>query len=147
MIEIVEPTEERLAYLAEHMREWDKFECEAAGVTPLKAVIDGCKCTKAAILSWDGTPLAVYGHRAITDKGGLCWELGTDGIDRHKKECFEAGNKIIAEMLDEHEWLTNVVCMENKKSVRWLTRLGAVFLPETRIELLGKPFERFYLWR
>jgi hypothetical protein len=56
-------------------------------------------------------------------------------------------SKIVkARMMEKYKYLTNVVCMDNKESVRWLKWLGAEFQEETAM-LMGRPFSRFYMER
>jgi hypothetical protein len=48
--------------------------------------------------------------------------------------------------MKNYDYLTNVVCMDNHESVRWLKWLGAEFQDDTAM-IMGKPFQRFYIER
>lgn len=135
-------------YVAGHMREMDAFECRAAGfATPLEAIQQGFEMsTNMKTGSYNGVPLCVWGEVPDTCGGAVIWQLGTDEVKHHKRAFMVESKKVIESMLTEYEYLTNVVCLENKESVRWLKWLGAQFQEETAM-IMGKPFARFYIER
>ena len=135
-------------YIAEHMRDNDVFECRAAGFeTPLEAINESVRASAQAwTFCYGNIPLCVFGD--VSDKcgGAVIWELGVDEIRQHKKAFMQKSRHVIDIFLKRYEYLTNVVCMDNKESVRWLKWLGAEFEEETAT-LMGKPFSRFYIER
>lgn len=135
-------------YIADHIREMDRFECEAVGyANPLEAINEGVeKSDRAWTFCYGGVPLCVFGDVPDSAGGAVIWELGTDEIRHHKRAFMEKSKLTIGAMLNKYEYLTNVVCMDNRASVRWLKWLGAEFQEETAM-LMGKPFARFYIER
>lgn len=135
-------------YIAEHMREMDVFECQAVGYpTPLKAIKGSVKVSAEAwTFCYKTVPLCVFGHVPDDCGGAVFWLLGTDDVRRHKREFMRHSKIVKARMMEKYKYLTNVVCMDNKESVRWLKWLGAEFQEETAM-LMGRPFSRFYIER
>lgn len=135
-------------YVAEHMREMDKFECLATGfATPIDAIKQGFEASVNMKTGfYKDTPLCVWGEVPDTSGGAVIWQLGTDAVLRHKRAFMVESKKVIEDMLTRYTYLTNVVCMENKESVRWLKWLGAWFKEETAM-IMGKPFQLFYIER
>lgn len=135
-------------YVAEHMREMDVFECKAAGfATPLEAIQKGFERSKNMKTGcYKSVPLCVWGEVPDTCGGAVIWQLGTDAVKLHKRAFMVESKKVIEQMLTRYKYLTNVVCMENKESVRWLKWLGAEFQEGTAM-VMGKPFARFYIER
>lgn len=135
-------------YIAEHMREMDVFECRATGfATPLEAITASVKASnKVWTFCYGGIPLCVFGIVPDSCGGSGIWELGVDAIRQHKKAFLQKSRQVIDGFLKDYSYLTNVVCMENYESVRWLKWLGAEFQEETAM-LMGKPFSRFYIER
>lgn len=135
-------------YIAEHMRENDVFECRAAGyATPLEAINDSVKSSRQAwTFCYGNVPVCVFGDVPDTAGGAVFWLLGTDEVRRHKREFMKQSKKRLAQLMAKYTYLTNVVCMDNQESVRWLKWLGAEFQEETAM-LMGRPFSRFYIER
>lgn len=135
-------------YIAEHMREMDVFECRATGfATPLEAINESAKRSREAwTLCYGDVPLCVFGHVPDCAGGAVFWLLGTDEIKHHKREFMRQSKLWKVRMMEKYEYLTNVVCMENQDSVRWLKWMGAEFQEGTAM-MMGKPFQRFYVER
>ena len=135
-------------HVAANMREMDVFECKAVGFsTSLEAINESVKASNQAwSLCYGNMPLCVFGDVSDSAGGAVIWELGTNAIRHHKKGFMMSSRKIIHNYLKRYKYLTNVVCMDNHESVRWLKWLGAEFLEDTAI-IQGKPFQRFYIER
>jgi hypothetical protein len=135
-------------YIAEYMRANDVFECRAAGfATPLGAIDGSVKESREAwTFCYGGVPLCVFGYVPDSAGGAIFWLLGTDKIKYHAREFMRQSKLFKARMMEKFEYLTNVVCMDNQESVRWLQWLGAEFMEETA-EIMGKAFQRFYIER
>ena len=135
-------------HIAANMRDMDVFECRAVGFsTPLEAINDGVeKSDRVWTFCYGDLPLCVFGAVPYGAGGAVFWLLGTKDIRHHKRAFMTASKKYRDTYLDRYTYLTNVVCMENHESVRWLKWLGAEFLDGTAM-VMGKPFQRFYLER
>lgn len=134
-------------HIAANMRDMDVFECRAAGLEPLEAINDGVeKSSQVWTFCYGNLPLCVFGAVPDSVGGAVFWLLGTKDIRHHKRAFMMASKKYRDIYLNRYRYLTNVVCMENHESVRWLKWLGAEFQDDTAI-IMGKPFQRFYLER
>lgn len=135
-------------YIAEYMRENDVFECRASGyATPLEAINGSVKEShKAWTFCYGGVPLCVFGDVPDLCGGAVFWLLGTDEVKHHKREFMRRSKLFKGYLMKNYDYLTNVVCMDNKESVRWLKWLGAEFQEDTAM-IMGKPFQRFYIER
>lgn len=137
-----------LELVAADMRDMDVFECRAAGFkTPLDALHVGLLMGKQTwTFNSDGEPLCVFGDVPDNSGGAVFWLLGTNKVRQHKR-AFMRYSKMYKELyLAKYTYLTNVVCMDNDESVRWLKWLGAKFIDGVAM-IDGKPFQRFYIER
>lgn len=70
----------------------------------------------------------------IPAAAGRCvYMLGTNAINEPsyvKQLLFTEAKKVITDWVNEYGLIFNAVNIENNKSIRWLTRLGAKWLPE-----------------
>lgn len=135
-------------YIGEHMRVKDVFECRAAGYAdPVEAINGSVKeSNKAWTFRCGDMPLCVFGDVPDLCGGAVFWLLGTDEVRNHKREFMRRSKLFKGYLMKNYEYLTNVVCMDNKESVRWLKWLGAEFQEDTAM-IMGKPFQRFYIER
>ena len=135
-------------YVAEHMRINDVFECRAAGhATPEEAIDTSVEeSVQAWTFCYGNVPLCVFGYVPDTAGGAVFWLLGTDEIKRHKREFMRRSKLFKGYLMKKYDYLTNVVCMDNHESVRWLKWLGAEFCEESAV-IMGKKFQRFYIER
>lgn len=147
-ITFAKPDDDMLRYIADNMREIDVFECRAVGHSPLEGLQTSvAECPDSRVFFADGEPIGAMGSKLLPDGGGIFWLLGTDKINSYPKEFMIKSFDILKNDLKiRYTYLTNVICMDHKESVRWLTRLGAQFEKE-KIMLLGREFRRFFIWR
>ena len=146
-ITFTKPNKDMLQHIADNMRKWDVFECEAVGMSPLEGLVSSVnECPDSRIILADGEPIGVMGSKPAINGGAIYWLLGTDKINSYAKEFYIKSLSILKEYLAKYTYLTNVICKEHKESVRWLSRLGAEF-DEKTIILLGREFQQFFIYR
>lgn len=135
-------------YVAEYMRINDVFECRASGfATPEEAINGSVEVSEQAwTFCYGNVPLCVFGYVPDGAGGAVFWLLGTDEIKHHKREFMRRSKLFKGYLMKNYDYLTNVVCMDNHESVRWLKWLGAEFQEDTAM-IMGKPFQRFYIER
>lgn len=150
-VEIVAPTPEALAYLAEHLREQDRFEVEAVGRSVHQAVRESVEHSKATYIACeDGVPIAVFGHAeygSLLAPVGVPWLLGTDGVRRNRRVLQRFARQYIESLLAEYPRLMNAVHAENSVSIAWLRRLGFELHAPVRVPPHGALFHRFEMIR
>lgn len=125
--------------LAQNLRAADLAEMQAQhgyGVDPLAIIrmsieVSGTEC-KTAIDSSNGKVLAVFGTAESRNYGfGVPWLLAAEGTDKYAKELLVWGREYVAAMVYEFGFLCNYVDANNRRSVRWLQRIGfTVHAPE-----------------
>lgn len=86
----------------------------------------------------------------LTDIPGILgkeiWMLATEKINSYKKELlFFAARALISKWIKEYGRLYNYVYSGNSASIRWLDRLGAMFLAPVKIKKNGKDFLPFVI--
>lgn len=131
--------------LYERMRVEDMLECIGLGVHPRVAceqsfhLSDKCYSIKTR----DFRLIASFGVCPTEDPDtGCAWLLGTDLMPTIKKTFVKHSKEYLDDLMDGYERLTNIVSMNNKLSVRWLTWLGAEFG-----ESHGSDYRRFTINR
>lgn len=77
----------------------------------------------------DGRPEGMLGVAALSviDDLGSPWLLGTTELRRHARPFLEAGPPMVAAMHERFSRLVNYVHIDNRASIRWLSRLGFDF--------------------
>lgn len=74
----------------------------------------------------DGELACLFGVGPVSmlSESGVPWMLGTDVMNRNKRSVITFGKQYIQAMLNEYPHLWNMVHAENKRSIKWLKRLG-----------------------
>lgn len=127
------------------MREIDRLECAAFGHTPKQAVRGAFA---ASSLCWTalrhGRPEAMFGLviASVMAGAGRPWLLGTDAMDAGMRELVTWSPRFVAAMQAETPLLENYVAVENRRSIRYLERLGFAFDAEP-VTIGGVPMLRF----
>lgn len=147
-ITFAKPNDEMVRYIADNMREIDKFECMAVNHTPLEGLETSIAvCPDSRVFLADGEPIGAMGSKPLPDGGGVFWLLGTDKINSYPKEFMIKSFDILKnDLMVRYSYLTNCICMEHKESVRWLKKLGAEFM-DKKYTLLGREFRQFFIYR
>lgn len=131
--------------LAPNLREEDVLELSlSSGEAPLDALIGSLQVSEEcnAIISDDGDVIGMFGVATIDETLGSPWLLGAPGIKDIARE-FIAGSKAWVESVQErYPILVNFVHEENLVAIRWLQKLGFIFI--RRIEDYGAGEAPFY---
>jgi len=148
---IFEPvTEEHIKFISDTMREGDRAEVYASGYrstyTALKHSVDGSLYSSTA-LDEEGTPLVMFGMGTPTMLNGFAkiWMLGSKESERYIREFLVETREVFKEMFNYANVLYNYVHIDNKKSIRWLRHLGAVF--DEPITIGGHKFMKFKVYK
>jgi hypothetical protein len=133
--------------LAAQLRHADRAEADAALgdhdlLEAILASIRGSSLCWTA-LSGDEHLIAVFGVAPISDRVGSPWMLGTDRLDHHAKSLMRLSPPFIRLMRDAFPHLVNFVHAENRKSIRWLSRLGFTLSPPQPYGARGELFHPF----
>lgn len=139
------PTYADLDYLAEHMREMDRRECDVIGEASPRDVLDQCvrDADWAYVAEIDGKPVCVFGMTTQDVFGAVAapWFLAAEGIERHAKVLLQLTPGYISRMRGSSERLFNLVHAHNRSAIRYLKWCG--FTMGERIEMKGEPFILF----
>lgn len=140
------PAEPRhIGHVAARMREADRVEVGALGMTPKHALR---RSLRVSSLAWtatlNGRPEAMLGVMPVSllDGHGAPWMLGTDEVMRNPRALLEWGPVLVSAMLSQFTRLENMVAAGNVKAVRLLIRLGFTVMPWTET-VGGVEFRRF----
>lgn len=141
--------ERAIALMADNMREMDLLELRS--MIPNRSTIDALRyCEKVSFEAWSGwiddELLCIYGGTrttAMTSVSG-CWCIFTNRVQT--KSGAYAALKIVPSVLHElfagYKRIYNYVYVGNTTTIRWLKRMGFVFLSNT-ITLNGHDFVEF----
>lgn len=141
-LEVRDPQEFDLAYIARHMRREDRDECaRGAKLSPLEALFWSVeRSLDRHIVVVDDEPVAAYGLSQWATGEHAPWMLGTDTLNAYPLTTVRFARRIM------HEWrnltLVNYVDDQNERSKRFLEILG-FSLDEYPVFLNGSPFRRF----
>lgn len=139
VVEYRAPTDEALSYIVKHMRDGDVQELRELGCdNPEETVFRSARHSDACFVAYrDGLPAAVFGvgPSATLGRVGVPWLLGTDAVVTGARYLIADGREVVRSWQRRYILLQNVVSVNNKVSVRWLSRLGFTF---------GEPFATPY---
>lgn len=121
-----QPTEERVTYIAQHLRQEDRTEVWLSDrLTGTEAVLESwgsselCRCIETT----SGEPVGLTGLN-----GNRIWMLGTDGLTatrRRRLQLCKEGRGWVEHCLDAAGMaIGNDVYAKNKASIKWLKSLG-----------------------
>jgi RimJ/RimL family protein N-acetyltransferase len=142
------PNSEDAARLAAEMRPADRAEVEAASGPDVERALD--QAIRLSTHCWaaerDGELLALFGFAPVSLIGGIGspWFLGTPAVDPLPGALTRMARRYVQSIRETaYPVLVNYVDARNRRSVRWLKRLGfTVFAPEP-YGVAGLPFHRF----
>lgn len=124
------------------LREGDRLECEAAGLTGYAAITESLRASALAFGAFeDKQPLALWGVCAHTLLGdcGRVWFLTTDGVARHRKLLLRASRDFVDFAEAQYPRLEAIVHRDYDTSTRWLRWLGFRLEP---LDAFGGAFYR-----
>jgi len=147
-VEIREPVPGDGLRLAERLRPADRDEVIATlGPVAIGPAIERCLArSQKAWAGWfKGEVVALFGVTAqsLLDGEGSPWMLGTPFFDRHPGALLVQGRRYVAEMRALFPRLVNYVDVRNRRSVRWLARMGFTIGEAVPYGAAGLPFYRF----
>lgn len=139
------PTGADLDYLASHMREMDRRECELVGENSPREILDQCvdSADWAYVAEIDGKPVCIFGLTTHDAFGGEAapWFLAIEGIERHAKALLQLTPGYLHRMRAGSERLFNLVHAHNRSAIRYLKWCG--FKMGDRLDVKGEPFILF----
>ena len=124
-IEYRRPTPEDCAYLDLHLRQADRDEMAAAGVSnTLESIIRSVENSD--------DPMAVFGDGKLALMFGVvegetehvCWCLGTDMVDQNKRQFMRESFRVLSSLQWRYPLMTNFVDVRNTKALKWLKHVG-----------------------
>lgn len=131
--------------LKDNLRAEDIQECQAAGLTPLKALVEAYVlselCYSAKV---NGKTEAMFGVTSFQQpKGyGAVWYLGSDVSFKYPIALVKGGRQYMEEWLQKFNVLYNRVDARNLRHIEWLKCIGFKFTDKTDIN--GYEFLNFY---
>lgn len=126
-------TKEDALYVADRLREADRIEVAAMGVTPRQAVEWSRQLSDHAWVGLiDGVPSMMFGCGCnLVSDAAEVWALGTDNCTTSPREMLVYGRKIVKMILDIYPRLQNHCDARYTAAHRWLKKLGfTVHKPE-----------------
>jgi len=147
LIELVRASPAHVGRIANRMREADRGECAALGMSPKAALR---KSLTASVLAYtakiDGSPAGMFGVTPGNTLEGVGhpWMLATDAAFDCARLLVAAGPDLIAIMHRRFRRLENIVSAENHRAIRMLKRWDFEF-GNMQLPVGGVLFVRF--WR
>lgn len=121
-------TREDALFLAPRLRRADREEVEAAGVTPLDALLGGLdRATWAYSVVVDGEVAAIIGVSPmglLLGEVGIPWLLGSNALLKEWRRMCKAAPEWIKHMHYYYPVLVNMVHAKNVLAVKWLRHAG-----------------------
>ena len=131
--------------LKDNLRTEDIEECQAAGLTPVQALLDAYVlselCYSAKV---NGRTEAMFGVSSFNQPEGYgaVWYLGSDESFKHPISLVREGKKQINKWLEKYRVLYNAVDKRNEKHITWLKHIG--FTISNPVNINGYEFYNFY---
>jgi hypothetical protein len=142
------PTAADIHWVADHLRDADRAECAAVGITDGHHAVGSSVACSA--LSWcaavDGEPAFIAGAAplgSMLSGVGAPWLLGTPLAPQHARALMRRYSHYIGQMLNAFPHLLNFVHAENHLSIGWLKRMGFTVHPAVPFGPRGALFHRF----
>ena len=137
--------------LLNNIREQDKMDLIATGGDVVFEICGSLQETEKSYVyrGEDGELLCIMGiSRYVPDAAGRCvYMLGTNAlndISYVKQLLFTEARRVIGNWIEHYGIIFNAVNVDNKRSIAWLTRLGAIWLPE-KIHTSNGIFQQFII--
>jgi hypothetical protein len=147
-LEIGPPQPGDATELAANLRDQDRAECEAVGITDFQAAIE--LSIQHSALVWaarvDGELACIFGVAArgtILTPTGVVWMLGTPAVPKHRRILARQAPLYISQMLEAFPYLMNQVHAKNTVATSWLRKMGFVLQPPHPVPPHGELFHLF----
>jgi len=125
--ELVDATVEHAIYVAENLRDMDRFELLACGVVPEEALVLSWEKSMTA-WTWlvDGVPAAIGGvaSASLMDTTGNIWLLTTPLVEQYPIAFTKVSRIALARVKEMYPTVENFVSAEYESCLRWLEWLG-----------------------
>lgn len=138
-------TLEDAQFIAAHMRQADRQECEALRGLPPELVLPNA-IGRPGVTTWEvgGEPVVMGGVDPSIPNMGTVWMCSTDSILQHKVQFLRGCRPMLETLHKDYPLLTNLVDARNTLHIRWLKWLGFVFTRKIeRWGAHGVPFFEF----
>lgn len=149
MIRVRATRRDDLQIVADNARQADRDEMHAAaGATVLECLERGyAESLRCWSICNDDHPIAVVGDVMQGIGYGLPWMVTTDDVPFHARGFLRASRAVLANMLERHSTLANMVDDRNKTAIRWLAWLGFTIGEPVPAGVQGLPFRSFTIHR
>jgi hypothetical protein len=133
-------------HVSKHMRQGDIDEIHKShGMTPHEALMHSWETSdQTYALIVDDVPFAIFGI-AMTGDNASIWMLATPEIEMHKRFFHKISKIYLEHFQKKAKVLYNFVSIDNKISIQWLSKLGAMFSEPMQYGKYGKQFLYFEL--
>lgn len=128
-------------YIAQDMRDADKEELKAQGLTPFEGVFGSMDSSIESFFAVFGSKVLCAFGIADTGNGISVWMLASKEVDKHRRALSRCGMDYIKDKLKEHHELTNYISRNNAKALCYIKHAGAVF--DAPVTVNGVEFVRF----
>ena len=130
MMRLVPATRQHCLEVASELRPEDEAECRARfGGGAAEQIVRSWLCSPFCVagVDEDGRALGVCGVSREDAEWWCPWLVGTTELDRRLRELARLSLLLFPLFAARFPRMRNVVAAENKRSVRWLARLGFEF--------------------
>lgn len=145
-VKIVKVKDEHVHQIYDNVRETDRVEMEALGMSVKEALElgrDWSRWTK--MVFFDNKPACMFGvseaHRELSI--GVPWMLGTEALNDHPRSLLLYSRLFISQMARQYALLMNHVHDENEPAKRYLDWLGFDLHEPKPYGPFDAPFRRF----
>jgi hypothetical protein len=144
MLTVRRATVEDALDLAPRLREEDKKELLAIGMTVEESLLEGVHSPDPCYVAVDdeGVPQIIFGtHPSDEHFLGFIWMVGTDAVKTHWIQVLRETRPWIERIRGHYTVLANAVHADNEVHIKWLRWAGFAFL--RKIEINGHEFLEF----
>lgn len=118
-----------------YLREADKREVEALGLTPemalCRAYLDSAICR--TIINGTGCPVAMFGVVPSGEFSGIVWMLGNDLLVKMKTAFLKECRNEVIKLNNIYPHLYNIIDSRNEVHIKWIKWCGFKIIRELMI--------------
>lgn len=131
--------------LAPRLREDDKEELEASGLSPIRSLLCGFLLGKECISVYtkENLLIGMYGYRLVKNNIAIIWFLGSNEIENYPLTFVREGRKFINKLLKKGYTVANCVYSKNSTHINYIDSLGCTINFDTPVFLNGNKFYTF----
>lgn len=117
---------------------------QSHGKEPIEALEATFRASSVVLAAYKhDQPISIFGVVPDGDRASP-WMMATPEADKHPRELLAFGRQFVSVWLMTWSCLYNCVYAENRKSIRWLKRLGFTVWSPAPTGHLGAPFCLFH---